>query len=156
MAQLIVIGQSFVNPARRQSLSWRANGFVSGYDVQPGSYNGSDVSNPAILASTGLFDATLPIFQGGSIVTLSLVQQVPATSPSLTTVEFYRVRGPIGPGQITSLGVVSLTNSSPFESLSSLPVVSDLLPGDLVFVSFAAAPTTDPNAAEVSAHMEIA
>lgn len=140
---------------RRRICIWRANGLLAGYDLQPASYNGSDVSDPDVQAALGLFDATLHISEPGVALSLVVIQQTPAAAPASTTVEFYRVRGPVVPGQIVSLGTVTLTNTLPFERVSAVPGVTDLLPNDMLFVSFAAAPTTDLVAAEVSAHLEI-
>lgn len=141
---------------RRRVCIWRANGLLAGYDLQPASYNGLDVSDPDVQAALGLFDATLHVSEPGVALSLVVIQQTPAAAPASTTVEFYRVRGPVAPGQIVSLGTVTLTNTAPFERVSVVPSLTDLLPDDMLFVSFSAAPTTDLVAAEVSAHLEVA
>ena len=141
--------------SRRRICIWRANGLLAGYDLQPGSYDGGLVTDAQVQAGLGLFDATLHVYEPGVILSLVCIQQTPAAAAASTTVEFYRVRGAY-PGMIVSLGTVTLTNTLAFERVSVVPGTTDLEPDDMLFVSFAAAPTTDLVAAEVSAHLEIA
>lgn len=96
------------------------------------------LQNNAAIIGPGPFDSGRRIDAGvPTIAGLSLLQRGP--SSGTTTVEFYRIRGAY-PGTVTSLGTVSLNNTQQFQYGTAVPVVSSLVEGDIVFVSFAVVP----------------
>lgn len=129
---------------------WYANGDIPAFEPQPGSFNGM-LQNNVALSGPGPFDSQRLVEINFSIGTLNLIQRTPSTAPSATTVEFYRIRGAF-PGTVTSLGTVSLNNTQQFQAASAAPAVSDLVPGDVVFVSFVS--TADWDASDLSCFLE--
>jgi hypothetical protein len=149
MAELIFIpAASGGGPpgAARQAFEWNANGDLVAFDIEPASFDGEPASDPA-LAGPGPFDTQREVTAAASIASLNLSQRVPGTAPDVTEVAFYRIRA----GTVALLGTASLNNASQFQSASTAPAVSDLSPGDILFVSFVEVPTAGLEAADLNA-----
>lgn len=151
MAQIIFIGLGGGAPSTgTQQFEWNANGDLVAFDIEPASFDGEPSSDPA-LAGPGPFDSQREVLAAASIATLNLSQRVPGTAPDVTEVAFYRIRA----GTVALLDTVSLNNSSQFQTASVAPAVSDLLPGDTLFVSFVSVPTVGLDAADLSCWLEL-
>lgn len=131
---------------------WNANGDLPAFEPQPGGGFDGMLQNNAALSGPGPFDSQRTAEFAGVIDVLRIVQRVPSTAPSTTTVEFYRIRGAF-PGTVESLGLVSLNNTQQFQSATAAPVVNDLLAGDILFVAFSAVPGLD--AADLTCSVEL-
>jgi hypothetical protein len=117
---------------------WVATGLLSAFDIQVATLAGP-VADPDV-AGDGPFDSQREVASNATIQGLVLHQRSPATAGSTTTtVEFYRLRAAV----IVSLGTVSMVTGSNMTRASAVPVVSELLAGDIVFVSFVAVPGID-------------
>lgn len=149
MAQIIFVPYSSGGgpSAASESFEWNANGDLVSYDAQPGSFNGLP-SSDAALVGPGPFDSQREVLGPNTVAALRLSQRAPAIGTT-TGVEFYRIRA----GVVTSLGVVSFVNSAQFETASAVPAVTDLVAGDLLFVSFSSVPGLD--AADLSCWLEL-
>lgn len=124
---------------------WVATGQLSAFGVQAGSLAGpvTDLD----VAADGPFDAQREVASNATIQELVIHQRSPATAGSTTTtVQFYRLRA----GVIVSLGTVSMVTAGNMTRAAAAPAVSDLLAGDIVFVSFVAVPGI--NAKDLSAY----
>lgn len=133
---------------------WNANGDLVAYDPQPiGGFNGMLQDNLA-LSGPGPFDGQRIAYKPSFISGFRVIQRSPGSSPSVTGVEFYRIRGSY-PGIVTSLGIVSFLNGQQFQSASGVvnPGTEDIAVGDIFFVAFESVPGLD--AADLTAFLEL-
>lgn len=152
MAQIIFIpaGGGSGPSTGVQAFEWNANGDLVAYGIEPASFDGEPSSDPA-LAGPGPFDSQREVQTAASIATLNLNQRVPGTAPDSTEVAFYRIRA----GTVALLGTASLNNTSQFQTASVAPAVTDLVAGDIVFVSFVSVPVVGLDAADLSCWLEL-
>jgi len=116
------------------SFGWTLDGAISAFPLQPGSFDGMLLTDPA-LVGPGPFNGARTV-QVASTITLSGFFLRVATGP-VTFVEVYRARA----GLVASLVMLGLgATGSAFSGVTTVPPIVDLLPGDLLFVSLAAAP----------------
>lgn len=130
------------------AFEWNLDGLLSGAPIQPpGGFDGMATSNPALLGP-GPFDGARVVTRPGTIVLSGFVLRVSAVP--VTFVEFYRIRA----GIVASLGpVVGLgATGNAFSGVSTVPSVTDLLPGDLVFIALAEAAV---GAEDLSAYLQV-
>ena len=114
---------------------WNLNGALVLFTPQPGTFDGMLASNPA-LSGPGPFDGTRVVRRAGTLTLAGFTLRVPATFPGGPTfVEFYRMRA----GVVASLVAVGLGTVAPttFSGVSTVPTVTDLMPGDLLFIALA-------------------
>ena len=116
------------------SFLWNLDGAISAFPLQPGSFDGMLLTDPA-LVGPGPFNGARTV-QVASTITLSGFFLRVATGP-VTFVEVYRARA----GLVASLILLGMgATGSAFSGVTTVPPIVDLLPGDLLFVSLAAAP----------------
>lgn len=152
MAQIIFIpaGGGSGPSSSVQAFEWNANGDLVAFDIEPSSFDGLPSSDP-LLAGPGPFDSQREVSTAATIATLNLSQRVPGVEPDETEVAFYRIRA----GAVALLGTATLTNFFQFQDVAVAPVVSDLAPGDTLFVSFVSVPVVGLDAADLSCWLEL-
>lgn len=119
-------------------LLWNANGDLAAFPAQPSSFDGLLVTDPLIVGD-GPFDSQRVLGADVTVSALNIIQRCPGAAQDVTEVEFYLLRG----GVVTSMGTVSLNNTSNMQQASSVPAVANLLAGDVLFVSFVSVPALD-------------
>ena len=123
-------------PMIQDEFEWNLNGALVLFTPQPGTFDGMAASDPA-LSGPGPFDGTRRVRRAGTLALSGFTLRVPAALPGGPTfVEFYRMRA----GIVASLGLVGLGTVAPttFSGVSSVPTVTDLQAGDLLFVALGA------------------